>query len=325
MTQKLNHTDSQALYFVKAVAIFSAVAAHCSVIDTTTYASTVITCLWDIFSSLSIGSFLITGGILYTRAPGDTARFWKHKAKTLLLPWVFCSALTYVYRAAYGHGASLWGYAKWMLGHGTWYYYATIYVIMLALFKPIWQRPLALWSCVAVNALVLTGRALGVDPFAALLFSEYLNPLNWFGFFALGILLRRNGLKLEKKAVPWCIAAFLLAFAYVYRFGILQYFHIANALYSAFGFLVLFALGRKLASSRFVPLFREMGSTTYCVYLLHMPIVQAVSRKIPVTLFHHLFIPVICMGVMLVLVQIGKWITARMPFGKTIRMLVGLR
>ena len=86
MTQKLNHTDSQALYFVKAVAIFSAVAAHASVIDTSTQASTVITCLWDIFSSLSIGSFLITGGILYSRAPGDSAGFWKHKAITLLLP-----------------------------------------------------------------------------------------------------------------------------------------------------------------------------------------------------------------------------------------------
>jgi len=298
MTQKLNHTDSQALYFVKAVAIFSAVAAHASVIDTSTQASTVITCLWDIFSSLSIGSFLITGGILYSRAPGDSAGFWKHKAITLLLPWVFCSALTYLYRGLNGHGFGLLAYINWMLGNGTWYYFATLYVVMLALFKPIWQRPRVLWGCVAANALILTGRAFGIDPFDWLPFSEYLNPLNWFGFFALGILLRRNGLKLEQKAVPWCIAAFLLAFAYVYRFGIFQYFHIANALYSAFGFLVLFALGRKLASSRFVPLFREMGSTTYCVYLLHMPIVQAVSRKIPVTLFHHLFIPVICMGVM---------------------------
>lgn len=325
MPQKLSHTDSQALYFVKAVAIFSAVTAHCSVIDTATEASTVITCLWDVFSSLSIGCFLITGGILYSRTLGDTVSFWKHKAKTLILPWVFCSLLTYGYRSLFGHGFTLWEYTKWMLGHGTWYYYATIYVIFLALFKPIWQRPKALLCCVAVNALILTARAFGIDPFSGLPFSEYLNPLNWFGFFALGVLLRRGDLKLESRAVPWCIATFLLAFAYVYRFGIFQYFHIANTLYATFGFLVLFALGRKLASSRLAPLFREMGSTTYCVYLLHMPIVQAVSRKVPLSLFHHLFIPVICMAVMLILVQIGKWITARMPFGKTIRMLVGLR
>lgn len=325
MTPKLRHTDSQALYFVKAVAIFSAIAAHSSVIDTSTEASTVITCLWDIFSSLSIGCFLITGGILYTRSEGDTARFWKHKAKTLLLPWVFCSLLTYGYRSLFGHGFTLWGYTKWMLGHGTWYYYATVYVLLLALFKPIWQKPRALWGCVAVNVLLLTGRAFGVDPFAGLPFSEYLNPLNWFGFFAFGILLRRSGLQLGQRAVPWCSAAFLLAFVFVYRFGIFYYFHIANTLYAAFGFLVLFSLGRKLADSRLAPLFREMGSTTYCVYLLHMPIVQAVSRKIPVTLFHHLFIPVICTGIMLVLVQIGKWITARMPLGKQLRILVGLR
>lgn len=325
MTPKLSHTDSQALYFVKAVAIFSAVAAHASVIDTSTRASTVITCLWDIFSSLSIGSFLITGGILYSRAPGDTLRFWKHKAVTLLLPWVFCSGLTYIYRGLNGHGLGLWGYVNWMLGNGTWYYYATIYVVMLALFKPIWQRPPALWGCVGVNVLVLTGRAFGIHPFSWLPFSEYLNIFNWFGFFALGILLRRNGLKLGPRTVPWCAAAFLLAFAYVYRHGIFNYFHIANTLYSAFGFFLLFALGRKLADSWMMPFFREMGATTYCVYLLHMPIVQAVGRKIPVTFFHHLFIPVIGMGVMLVLIQCGKWITTRLPHGKFLRMLVGLR
>lgn len=325
MPQKLSHTDSQALYFVKAVAIFSAVTAHASVIDTTTEVSAVITCLWDLFSSLSIGCFLITGGILYTRAPGDSARFWKHKAVTLLLPWVFCSGLTYLYRGLCGHGFGLWGYVNWMLGNGTWYYYATIYVIMLALFKPIWQHPPALWGCVAVNALVLTGRAIGIHPFAWLPFSEYLNILNWFGFFALGILLRRGGLKLERRAILSCCIAFLIAFAYVYRFGILTYFHIANTLYVTFGFFLLFILGRKLAGSRLAPFFREVGSSTYCIYLLHMPIVQAISRKVPVTLFHHLCIPLIGLGVMLVLVQVGKWVTARIPFGKQVRMLVGLR
>jgi uncharacterized membrane protein len=58
MNQKLSQTDSQALYFVKAIAIFSVIAAHSSVIDTTTEASSMITSLWDIFSCLSIGCFL---------------------------------------------------------------------------------------------------------------------------------------------------------------------------------------------------------------------------------------------------------------------------
>lgn len=326
MNQKLSQTDSQALYFVKAIAIFSVIAAHSSVIDTTTEVSTTITSLWDLFSCLSIGAFLITGGILYSRAPGDSARFWKHKCRTLVLPWVFCSLLTYTYRALCGHGFRVQEYLLWMLGQGSWYYYATVYLIFLAIFKPIRQRPAALWGCVAVNALVLTGRAVGIDPFAALPISEYLNPLNWFGFFALGILLRRNGrLELNRPKVLGCIFVFLLAFAVVLRFGIFTYFHIANAVYAVFGFFVLFILGRRAAASRLAPFFREMGSTTYCVYLLHMPIVQAISRKVPVTLFHHLFIPVICTAAMLLLVRIGKWITDRMPFGKIIRSLVGLR
>ena len=36
------------------------------------------------------------GGVLYTRTEGDTAVFWKKKAKYMILPWIFCSLLTYV-------------------------------------------------------------------------------------------------------------------------------------------------------------------------------------------------------------------------------------
>lgn len=322
MVKKLSPADSQALYFVKAVAILSAVAAHASVIDTTTHASTVITCLWDIFSCLSIGCFLITGGILYTRESGDTARFWKHKAVTIVLPWIFCASLTCAIRALCGHGVDLPGYVRWILGDGTWYYYVTVYLLFLAFFKPICNCVPALWGCVAVNALVLALRARNIDLFAGLGLSDYLNPFHWFGFFALGILLRRGALKLPGGFLGICFA---VSFVYVYHRGIFTYFHIANAVYSASSFFVLFALGRKLASTRLAPAIREMGATTYCVYLLHMQIVQSLARKVPLGLFHHLFIPVLSMALMMLLVELGKWITHKLPFGKYLRMLVGLR
>ena len=325
MNKKLSPTDSQALYFVKAVAILSAVAAHASVIDTTTRASTVITCLWDIFSCLSIGCFLITGGILYTRAPGDSLKFWKHKSVTIILPWVFCASLTCAIRALCGHGVDLWGYFRWILGDGTWYYYVTIYLFMLAFFKPICNCGPALWGCVAVNALVLALRAKNIDLFAGLGLSDYLNPLHWFGFFALGILLRRRELKLSKGFFAVCCLVFAVSLFYVYRNGIFTYFHIANAIYAASGFFVLFGLGRLLSDSPLSGIIRELGATTYCVYLLHMQIVQSVARKVPLGLFHHLFIPLVGMAVMMVLVELGKWITRKLPLGKYLRMLVGLR
>ena len=64
MPQKLSQRDSSALYFIKAVAILSSVAAHTSTIDLATAWSGCITRMWDMFSCISVGAFLMVGGVL---------------------------------------------------------------------------------------------------------------------------------------------------------------------------------------------------------------------------------------------------------------------
>ena len=104
-----------------------------------------------------------------------------------------------------------------------------------------------------------------------------------------------------------------------------NYFHITNFLYSVSAFVVLLTLGRKLSETKLSVPIKWIGSSTYCVYLLHMQIVQSVERKLPQKPLFELLSPIIGLGVMMVLIELGKWISRKLPFGDKLRLLVGLR
>lgn len=323
MPERISERDSTALYFVKSMAILASVAAHVSTIDQSTPVIEFFTRAWDMFSCVSVGSFLIIAGILYTRTPGDSCSFWKRKAKSMILPWLFCGMLTYGYRAIFEE-SSLLGLIWWLSGYSSWLYYVTIHLLMLALFKPIHKCVPALWGCVAVTAAQLFLHTKGsAIPF--FLDNEYLNPLHWVGFFALGILLRRQGLRLSKGFFAGCALVLAVFAVVVYRRWIYSYFHILNAVYSVSAFFVLFAIGRWLAGTGIRKYIREIGACTYCIYLLHMLIVPPILRRIPGVTFKAIFGPVIGMIVMMLLIELGKWITGKLPFGDKLRALVGVR
>lgn len=323
MPEKLSEKDSAALYFVRVIAILTSVAAHVSIIDTSTPTIGFFTRMWDMLSCISVPAFLIAGGILYARTAGDSVSFWKRKATSIVLPWLFCGFLTYGYRAIY-EGGSLLGLFYWVLGNGSWLYYVTMYVIILALFKPIHQSVPMLWGCVAVTAIQFVLKAHG-GGIPSPLDNNYLNPLHWIGFFALGVLLRRQGLRLSKMFFAVCAAIVVAAGIVVYRKWIYDYFHILNAAFTVSAFFVLFAVGRWIAGTRLRDRIREIGTYTYCIYLLHMPIVLPILRRIPGVTFKAIFSPVIGMLVMILLIRLGIWITKKLPFGDKLRMLVGLR
>lgn len=320
MPERLSEQDSTALYFVKALAIFATVAAHVSLIDLTTTIGGLVTRFWDMFSCISVGNFLIAAGILYTRSPGDTAVYWKRKFQNMGIPWLFCASLTYGYRILCGVPGCPLGFFYWLLGNGSWLYYVTLHLFMLALFKPLWRCKAALWGLVLLNMSQLVWHFVPA-PFG----NDYLNPANWVGFFALGILLRRQGLRFSRGFALGTLALFLTSAGVVYHRWIYSYFHILNALYSVSGFFVLFALGRKLARTPLSRPIRQIGSDTYCIYLFHMFLLLPILRRIPWVRFKTLLSPVLGMAIMLLLIRLGKAITEKLPFGEKLRRLVGLR
>lgn len=323
MPNKLSEKDSLALYFLKSYAILLSVAGHVSVMDLSTPLNAYATRLWDMYSNTSVVAFFIIGGILYTRKEGDSLVFWKKKLTGMIIPWLFCGTFSFAYRALYVDVSWL-ELGNWLIGNGTWLYYVTMYLTMLLIFKPLWKSEIALWACVAITAVQITLKTFGLGV-PSPLGSDYLNPLHWIGYFALGILLRRRNLQISKGFFVLCGVVFVLSSYWVHVQWIYNFFHIANPLLTVSTFFILLPVGRKLGSGKLKGVFREIGSSTYCIYLLHGMFVPPVLRRIPWLEFKSIFAPFLGMIIMMVLIEIGKFIANKLPFGDKLRMLVGLR
>lgn len=322
----LEHKDSLAIDFVKSVAIFATIAAHTNGTEATGPFTEAVSVFWGLVGSIGIGSFWIVGGSLYNRTAGDSGTFWRKRAVSLILPWIFCAVLTWSYRRIRGYGNGVFDLLLWTVGYSSVYYFAFMNLLMLAFFKLLHNRTWALWSCVAVTGACAIAASRGiVNPVDTLIGSQYLNPMNWAGYFALGILLRRKGLRIGKGLMAAAALVFAVISVIAFRMKLSGFFHVVCVIFAVSGFLVLFWLGRKLAATAAAKAFRWIGRTTYCIYLLHLPIVQGLLRQIPDSPTKLVLAPVIGMVTMLVLVTAGSWISRKLPFGDKLRMLVGLR
>lgn len=324
MPQKLSQKDSTALYFVKVMSSLTVIASHISVISDASPTRYLITSLWDMMSTTSIGCFFIVGGILYSRSDGDSGRFWKRKLKTIGLPWLVCAVLSYVYRYAYGHSKGLWEFFPWAIGYGNWMYFLPVYVFCFAFFKPIWDKPRWLWGSVALTVgTLLVETIVGASRIPWL--ADYQNPLNWVGFFGLGILLRRRNLTWSKWFTALCVVCAGVFGVLVYRGRIFNFFHVYDMMLTVSTFFIVMTVGRWLADTRLSGGICWIGGSTFCIYLYHIICLMPVKRRFPEGFIKDAFLPVIGLAIMLLLIEIGKAITRKLPFGDKIRMMVGLR
>lgn len=110
--------DSDAIYIARGIAILSVIAAHVNILDKTTAYSTLVTSGIMYFGQIGVVIFFLTGGFLYHREDHDTYIYFKRKLHTLILPWIVCSAITYIISAALSREISLLSYLRWGFGSG---------------------------------------------------------------------------------------------------------------------------------------------------------------------------------------------------------------
>lgn len=148
-----NLADSQisiTIYAIRCIAILSVITAHLNVIDNSDLLSSIITHIWAIIARFGVPCFLITGGYYYHREKNDTISFWRKKIFSVLIPWIIASFFTYTMHSVLHKSWSIIGYLKWFIGSNSLYYYMTVYVIMLVLFKFVTKTPHLVMMCPAI-------------------------------------------------------------------------------------------------------------------------------------------------------------------------------
>lgn len=328
-TSKLTDRESLAINIMKALAILSVIAAHLISFSPESLFSRTVSAFWVLFGEIGVVVFFVLGGFLYHREPGDHKAFWKKKFFRILLPWLFCSLITYLFSALTSRSFRLPAFLKWVFGSGTWYYYITVYTLFLFIFDWLSRKTALLWALLGVQVLALILICFGISTTPPLGFlTDYLNPLHWIGYFSLGILIRRfrPDVPARKQRLVFPVACILglLLFWLLAAEKIFTYFHIFSALFCLCWLVVIWGLAYWLSKYKAAKLLGKIGSWSYCIYLLHMQIVLYTVPRLPSRVLYLLFAPVLGLAVMVLLITLGLFICSRLPGGQKMKSLFGL-
>lgn len=326
----LDEKESAAFDILRVFSILSVIAAHTNNIIDGNVSRYCITFYWSSYGTVGVISFLIAGGFFYSRKEKDTSAFWKNKIRKLIVPWILCSSLTYILSIAMNglpaNGSVLLAYVKWVLGSGSWYYYMTVYVICQIIFRFISKSDIALWMTVFITAAMLILGTMGFY-FQYRALTLYLNILYWVGFFALGILIRKHGIlkyMIGNAQFLISLVASVVCFLFMLQIKKCGYFGFLSGIWEVLAFCFQLNLSLKFANTRICEILKKFGMTTFCIYLIHMQIVQFACKLLPQTAVFDLLRPFVGLALMAFVVMIAMWGTGKLPFGKTIRGLVGL-
>lgn len=327
--QKLTVQESTAINISKALSILSVLSAHTVAVSNTDLLSKAVSSFWVLYGEVGVIAFFIIGGFLYNRTPNDGITFWKKKFSRIILPWLICSTITYAIHGIADHHLSAVEYLKWIFGSRTWYYYITLYILFLFLFKRFYNKDTILLLLMGIQTIVLILISFGVSTTIPWdFFTVYLNPLHWVGYFSLGILIRRHrwDRSIREHKRLRMLAYFLAAASgyFLYSSGIFSYFHIVSSLFCLSCYVIITDASYALSSRKAAKHIGDIGICSYCIYLLHMQIVQPIIYLIPDGLIKFLFAPIISLAIMLTLISIGIFVCSKLPFGEKVKALVGL-
>ena len=220
MPKKLDSDDfsdrriSQSIYVIRCIAILAVIAAHVNIVDNSNRLSGLITHVWAVFSQFGVSAFLIIGGYYYHRDKDDSKIFWQKKLHSVIIPWVIASFVTYFGTVICGQSLSAVGYFKWFIGLGSIHYYMTIYLIMLVVFKFVIKTPYLLALIVIMFGSLFLEQIHFWGDYGGFGMTKYHNLLNWIGYFAFGVLIKRY--RMEKKVNNWGVGVSLVAVLFLF-------------------------------------------------------------------------------------------------------------
>lgn len=269
---------SNTLYIMKFFAILSVIAAHVNEVDYSNKLNYCITSAWKIFGIVGVIIFFILGGYFYKRDQKDSKIFWKKKVKTIIIPWIIASVITYIVHNIKYMNWSSFEYFKWFLGSGTFFYYLTNYCLFLILFKYIYKKNIYLIICCLLTIFQSILNTFEIYNVCGII-TKYLNIFNWIGFFSLGILIKKYDLleKIVKYKFKFLFyITTLTLIGILMYFNIFEYFHILSFAFELITFFTIFIVSYNINSN----FLAYVGKISFPIYLYHMQILQFILLRI---------------------------------------------
>jgi len=304
-----NHT-SKMLYVAKAFAILSVITAHMSFSE----AFPVLEIIRTSLGQIGVFTFFFISGYLYSRDTGDTKSYWLKKFKNLFIPWFVFSIATFALsKILYGGTKNLTiDYLKHFLGIGTAYWYMSILMIMLFVFKCFYTKKWALYLCIIISTISIV---LSFTKFInySLCFNQYLNIFNWVGVFSLGILFRQYNLLERIIGIRYIVISFvgimLSVLVAIFRASQIEaYIDITSLFVELFGLILVLNLSYILTNSKFLC---DVGKKSFFIYLMHLQVVGVINTRLPYNVFFFFLRPfiglMVCYLISIIFKKVLDW------------------
>ena len=274
------------IYIIKSLAILSVVSAHCYVLPHGQNGFPQYCALFlRNFGTVGVLCFFIMAGYLYHPEKYTARQLIITKAKTVVLPWVVAGLCTIIV-----NGYKPFIAITFILGYRSMLYFLPMLMICFLFFYiPIMRRK---HICIAMIIVTLASTTWFYDIFYQVLLSPfgidpeewrgYLNPLNWLGYFAFGVLTQTE-IKCWRKYLynRWtgmiaCVV-FILSSAYQLTIGSSgSYFYGGGCLLIRVSGVILILFAANLITRKtdkrkgfITKAFIEIGKDSYSIYLWH--------------------------------------------------------
>ena len=303
---ELTKKQSDVLFVAKAFAILSVVCAHMSFTNEYFVAETIRNCLGQI----GVAVFFIVSGFFYKRTEKDRRNFWRKKVKNALIPWFVISSAVFIVSIIIGGKVKALpiAFIKNFLGIGTHYWYMSITFILFGIFKHITKR----WElivCVVISVVSVYLTTFKILPCNGN-FNQYMNPFNWIGFFALGIILRKENLLEKLISFSMFTISFIglvvsIVFAVFKGSEIKAYIDMTSIFTEIFGFLFVINVSSVFAKSK---LLIDIGKKSFFIYLMHIQVAGIINTRLPYNALFFVLRPFIALAVCYIVAVLFKYL-----------------
>lgn len=283
---------------------------------------------------MGVPVFFVCAGFFYKRQKNDLAQFWKKKGKTILFPWVLFATATFVLSVLLSGSAAGFplSYIKWVFGVGTVYWYMSVMLLCFVVFR--WyvcsadasRKTWYLYGCIAFSLLMVIISMCSVIDYN-LNFNQYTNAFNWFGWFALGILIREkqwldriSSWKAGVIALPLLIVFCVLSVCR--EPGMEAYIDIYSLPIEILGTVCILAMSRLLCNGK---LLVDVGKKSFFIYLVHIQIAGVTNTRLPSHWLFFLVKPIAAVAICYVVAKVCEWILKKINLYDKLGSFLALR
>ena len=312
--------QSQLFYALRGCAIISVAYAH-----SLSFPNEILQRIAATIGIIGVPVFLFSSGFYYKHLPWR--KLTEKLTSVIVLPWLIWGTLAFC--LSYFLGAvdfRLSSFLGFMVGHGTWLYYIPVYLLIRILFN------VGKWgnNIIFLLTMILVSLASGIAnialPIDLNILSKYVtpwqNPLNWVGYFAIGVLFKKYDLisRIKSLHIGWHLVILTI---FALSFLSLICTDLKVNYWNPFGVIMNFAI---IASIPFLTKLHKsqtliiLGRYSYLLYLLHMQIAIAAANilykliRMPdvIVLFTK---PLVVIAITMLLISALKFLLSKLRLG----------